>query len=213
MARITTGGFTSLRLDLHLDPQTLDLYGLRELISTPAYTAGTSFPAYTAANVAATIDASKNWGFGKVPTQKVDIGLARGYIATEESPNGIAWRRQAIAGYGTYDLYGADTNTGTWIVGRQPGNNAGYAWSTGDLSSATLRMLLDVNGNLLLGRSSQQSGGKLEVSGNMVLQPSAAAPTLANNTDMSFQLVSNTSLKILVRGSDGITRSATLTLA
>ena len=213
MARITTGAFTTFRLDTHLDPMTLDLFGLRELISTPAYTAGVSFPAYTAANVAATIDSSKNWGFGKVPAQRVDIGLVRGFIATEEASIGIAWRRQAIAGYGAYDLYGADTNSGSWLVGRHPGNNTGYVWATGDLTALTVRMLLDVNGNLLINRNTQQSGGKLEVEGNIVLQPAGGAPTLANNGDMSFQLVSNTSLKILVRGSDGVTRSATLTLA
>lgn len=33
------------------------------------------------------------------------------------------------------------------------------------------------------------------------------------NSEMTFQLVSNTSLKIFVRGSDGVSRSATLTLA
>ena len=68
-------------------------------------------------------------------------------------------------------------------------------------------------GQLLAGRTTQLSGGTLEVSGNVVLQPSASAPTLGANGDMSFQLVSNTSLKILVRGSDGVTRSATLTLS
>lgn len=204
MARIVTGGFTTFRLDTHLDAMTLDLYGVADYFKTPAYT-GASWKVQIAAD--------GKVGFGKAPAQNVDIQLARGYVATEEASGGIAWRRQAIAGYGSYDLYGADTNTGTWIAGRQPGNNAGYAWATGDLTASTLRMLLDVNGNLVLGRGGQQSGGKLEVSGNVVLQPAGAAPTLANNGDMSFQLVSSTQLKILVRGSDGITRSATLTLA
>lgn len=47
----------------------------------------------------------------------------------------------------------------------------------------------------------------------LVTSPPAAAPALSVNGTMGFQLVSNTSLKILVRGSDGVTRSATLTLA
>jgi hypothetical protein len=68
-------------------------------------------------------------------------------------------------------------------------------------------------GDVLVGRSTKSSGGKLEVSGNMVCQPTAAAPMLGTNGDMSFQLESNTSLKVLVRGSDGVTRSATITLA
>lgn len=187
-----------------LDANFGENYGVSNYFKTPGYT-GASWKIQIAAD--------GKVGFGKVPAQNVDIQLMRGYVATEEASGGIAWRRQAIAGYGSYDLYGADTNTGTWIAGRQPGNNAGYAWATGDFTAWTLRMLLDVNGNLVLGRSGQQSGGKFEVSGNVVLQPAGAAPTLANNGDMSFQLVSNTSLKILVRGSDGVTRSTTLTLA
>lgn len=68
-------------------------------------------------------------------------------------------------------------------------------------------------GDFLIGRTAKVSGGKLEVAGNVVCQPSTAAPALGANGDMSFQLVSDTSLKILVRGSDGVTRSTTLTLA
>jgi len=58
MARIVTGALTTFNLSTHLDPQTLDLYGLRELISTPAYGA---FPAYTASNVKGVIDSSFNF--------------------------------------------------------------------------------------------------------------------------------------------------------
>lgn len=48
-----------------------------------------------------------------------------------------------------------------------------------------------------------------------VLQIPTALPSLTSYAPgaLCFQLVSNTSLKILVRGSDGVTRSATLTLA
>lgn len=187
-----------------LDSNFGETYGVANYFKTPVY---------TGASWKISVTAGGSVGFGKDPTQNVDIALSRGYIATEEASYGIAWRRQANNGYAAVDLYGAESNTGTWIVGRAPGNNADFNWSTGDLVAQTLRMALDVNGNLLLNRSSQQSGGRLEVSGNFVCQPAGSAPTLANNGDMSFQLVSSTSLKILVRGSDGVTRSATLTLA
>ena len=72
---------------------------------------------------------------------------------------------------------------------------------------------IDANGNILVNRAAQASGGKLEITGNLVVNLPASVPTLGTNSDMSFQLVSNTSLKILVRGTDGTTRSATLTLA
>ena len=52
-----------------------------------------------------------------------------------------------------------------------------------------------------------------DASTNAIVKTQTAVPTLATNRDMSFQLVSNTQLKILVRGSDGVTRSTTLTLA
>lgn len=58
MARIVTGALTTFNLSTHLDPQTLDLYGVRELISTPAYGA---FSAYTANNEKGAIDASFNF--------------------------------------------------------------------------------------------------------------------------------------------------------
>lgn len=80
-------------------------------------------------------------------------------------------------------------------------------------TNAIARMAISGSGTVSIGRLEPASGGTLEVSGNIVCQPTAAAPTLGANGDMSFQLVSNTQLKVLVRGSDGTTRSVTLTLA
>lgn len=53
----------------------------------------------------------------------------------------------------------------------------------------------------------------LDSSGNFIHQVNGTAPTLATNSTMSFELTSNTSLKVVVRGTDGVTRSASLTLA
>lgn len=202
MAQVFFGADTTPALG-DLDSNFVDTYGLLNRFKTPVYTGSSWFASITGTAI----------GFGKDPTQTVDIALGRGYIATEEAPYGIAWRRQANNNYGALDLYGATGNTGTWIVGRLPGNNGGYGVATGDLASQTLRTVVDVNGNFLVNRSAQLSGGKLEVAGNLVLQPAGAAPTLGSNGDMSFQLVSSTQLKLLVRGSDGVTRSVTLTLA
>ena len=54
---------------------------------------------------------------------------------------------------------------------------------------------------------------RLDPSGNLIAKVNAAAPSLSTNRTMSFELTSNTSLKIVVRGSDGVTRSVSLTLA
>ena len=64
------------------------------------------------------------------------------------------------------------------------------------------------------GTSSLTIAGNLAVSGtqNTFGLPSSAS-ALGTNSTMTFELTSNTSLKIFVRGSDGTTRSTTLTLA
>lgn len=54
---------------------------------------------------------------------------------------------------------------------------------------------------------------RIDESGNFIHAVTGTAPTLGTNSTMSFELTSNTSLKIVVRGSDGVTRSVSLTLA
>jgi len=53
---------------------------------------------------------------------------------------------------------------------------------------------------------------RIDSSGNFIHQVNGTAPSLSTNSTMSFELTSNTSLKIVVRGTDGTTRSATLVL-
>jgi len=57
------------------------------------------------------------------------------------------------------------------------------------------------------------TSAEVDIKGNLVTTVNSTAPTLTTNKTLSFQLVSDTSLKILVRGNDGVTRSATLTLS
>lgn len=63
------------------------------------------------------------------------------------------------------------------------------------------------------------SGGTLtaaatyDQNGNLIQKVTGTAPTMNVNSSMTFELTSNTTLKILVRGTDGTTRSASLTLA
>jgi hypothetical protein len=53
----------------------------------------------------------------------------------------------------------------------------------------------------------------IDSSGNVVSNVTAAPPTLATNSQMVFNLTSNTNLRISVRGTDGTTRVANITLA
>ena len=54
---------------------------------------------------------------------------------------------------------------------------------------------------------------RIDALGNLIYQVNGAAPSLSTNSTMSFELTSNTSLKVVVRGTDGTTRSVSLTLA
>jgi hypothetical protein len=53
---------------------------------------------------------------------------------------------------------------------------------------------------------------RITSAGDFIHQVNGTAPSLSTNSTMSFELTSNTSLKIVVRGTDGVTRSTTLTL-
>ena len=54
---------------------------------------------------------------------------------------------------------------------------------------------------------------RIDSSGNLIQSAPATAPTLTTNGQMVFNLTSNTNLRVSVRGSDGVTRTANLTLA
>lgn len=55
--------------------------------------------------------------------------------------------------------------------------------------------------------------GTLSTGGNIRVNALGTPPAIATNGDMTFTLTSNTNLRISVRGSDGVTRVANLTLA
>ena len=67
--------------------------------------------------------------------------------------------------------------------------------------------------NTVLVFTNAAEAARFDASGNFIHQVNGTAPTLATNSTMSFELTSNTSLKIVVRGTDGVTRSVSLTLA
>jgi hypothetical protein len=54
---------------------------------------------------------------------------------------------------------------------------------------------------------------RIDSSGNVLSNVTATPPTLATNSQMVFNLTSNTNLRISVRGTDGTTRVANITLA
>jgi hypothetical protein len=122
---------------------------------------------------------------------------------------------QGNSGLITSDFVPNTTGTAaTLSLGAATGNTFGQLniGVAGDSAVGHLA-LMRFGGSVAVGRTAPASGALFEVNGNIVANIPSAAPTLGINNDMSFQLVSNTQLRILVRGSDGTTRSNTLTLS
>jgi hypothetical protein len=95
---------------------------------------------------------------------------------------------------GTVSSLGADTGGATYLTS--------YKSTGGTLAFVTA----NTSGN-------NTERARFDSSGNFIHQVNSTAPALSTNSTMSFELTSNTSLKIVVRGTDGVTRSASLTLA
>ena len=78
-------------------------------------------------------------------------------------------------------------------------------------TTTTVTAISNTSGNSLV--AVQETKGEVDITGNLVAQLNAAAPSLTANSTMSFCLVNNTTLAILVRGTDGVTRTANITLS
>lgn len=68
------------------------------------------------------------------------------------------------------------------------------------------------NAALLFGTNNNEHM-QLDASGNLIRRLTTSAPSLSSNFRMVASLPSDTQLRFSVRGSDGVTRTATLTLA
>ena len=66
---------------------------------------------------------------------------------------------------------------------------------------------------LAFGNWSGTERARIDSSGNLIQTVNTTAATLSTNGTMTISIVNNTTLKFSVRGSDGTTRTATLTLA
>ena len=77
-------------------------------------------------------------------------------------------------------------------------------------TTTSVTAISNSSGNSIV--SIQETTGQVDITGNLVAQLNPAAPSLTANSTMSFQLINNTTLSILVRGTDGVTRQANITL-
>jgi hypothetical protein len=113
-----------------------------------------------------------------------------------------------IAGQQRY--YGVKTNTeNRWTWGAnttaETGSLAGSDWV---LNSA------DDDGNYLSTPIRvYRATGNVDLSANLTIKPPSTAQALATNGQVTFELTNNTTLTFKARGSDGTTRSGTVTLS
>lgn len=92
-------------------------------------------------------------------------------------------------------LLGANYNNGTaYVVAAGSATTTSLVFATANNTAPAERMRIDSSGNMI-----------------PILQ--TTAPALATNQQMVFNLTSDTNLRISVRGSDGVTRTANITLA
>lgn len=96
------------------------------------------------------------------------------------------------------DLYAGGTVDGQGALLQRDGTTGGGVFTTGYSNADAI---LCGNGT-----------GRAKLLGTPILTPPASA-TPTNNGEMTFQLTSNTSLVVKVKGSDGVVRSNTLTLS
>jgi hypothetical protein len=173
------------------------------------------------------VDASGNVGIGTTtPTYSLHAAISseQAYSTTPSiNDAGIIIRAQNLSNTaGTFA--GIDLQAGTYTssaarisVINDTGpidTNSTLTFSVRSLASSnaiTERLRITSGGNVLIGKTSD-NGNKLQVEGGISVKPlTSTNPT--NNGEMVFELTSNTQLKIKVKGSDGVIRSASLTLA
>lgn len=134
------------------------------------------------------------------------------------SPDSLG-RLAVVAGTGTAlyvdgvtnALVGDFRNTGANSYGVRivAGQNGLYALSVQDKASNPL-LLVDGGGKVGIGESSPDY--RLDVNGTFGFTPGSSV-TPVDNGDVVFELTNNTTLTIKAKGSDGVVRSGTITLA
>jgi hypothetical protein len=131
------------------------------------------------------------YGGGVINTSVGTGGVGNQLVLNNSATNSTQGRGSAILYTGTGDANLAAIESQTTTASNNTGK---LVIKTSNAGTLAIAATYDENGNLI-----QKVNG--------------TAPSLVVNSTMTFELTSNTSLKIFVRGSDGTTRSTTLTLA
>jgi hypothetical protein len=133
------------------------------------------------------------------PANKLSIGAATDVLNVTETLVSSAGRASVTAN--------ANGTSAIELVANATASADGFgmpAGAVGLCSIGTAPLVIGVNAAERL---------RIDPNGNLIPIVTSAAPTLATNLQMVFNLTSNTNLRISVRGSDGTTRVANITLA
>ena len=103
---------------------------------------------------------------------------------------------------GSTDITGSSSQT----VGTQGADP--FAIKTNNIERARVSS----GGNYLIGTTTDNGVDKLQVNGSIQFKP-ATVSTPTNNGDLTVEATSNTEVKIKLKGTDGVVRSVSLTLA
>jgi len=148
------------------------------------YPAADTFAVTTGGTERYRVDSSGNLGVGVTPSAKLDVLANDATIAIFRGSGGLSNNKRLTI-----------TTGGAKVVFNISDNS--------DTTTARAYEFQSAGSNVMT----------IDSSGNLLVNVPTTAPTLATNSQMVFNLTSNTNLRISVRGTDGTTRTANITLA
>lgn len=145
---------------------------------------------------AMTLDASGNLGVGtSSPTSALNIAKSSSIITVTSTGNNAA-----------YSLYQANSSGLPFYVGQDNSTGASF------FGTAYAGIISTTGAYPVIFGTNFTERARIDSSGNFITNVNGTAPTLSTNSQMTFELTNNTTLKIKVRGTDGTTRSVSLVL-
>jgi len=138
--------------------------------------------------------------FGTAATERMRID-STGNVGISVTP----LERLTVAGTGSF---GGSGNAGIKFHSASPLSNNLCWLLANDQANSNILNLYYYNAGVFSGRAFV-----VNQSGNFIVRTPATPPTIPDNEMMVFNLTSNTNLRISVKGTDGTTRTANITLA
>jgi hypothetical protein len=157
-----------------------------------------------------------NTVLGNASTDTLDVGNggivkdASGNVGVGTSPSAVFGSRRVL--HVSDSTNGADVRLTGSSGGEAAVTSAGGALFVSAMASTAANShIVFTNGATTFAGTTERV--RISGAGDLIPTLNTSAPTLSTNLQMVFTLTSNTNLRISVRGSDGVTRVANITLA